>query len=158
MKGGTARVFMFFSACLLVGIFSLAASAKTLEGYRDVKLGMTKAQVLEVLQKSPMHFSYEDSGNEVGEIVRGDDLFRYATYKFDKSGALVEIDLQMREVMGRDRCIETYNSQNGMQVSPSKRCATGSITIEVKDNLITMKKKAPNGAGTKSAASREPSS
>ncbi len=93
------------------------------------------------MQKSPTHFSYDDMGDQIGEIIRGDDLFRYATYKFDSDGILVEIGLQMREIVGRDRCIEIYNMQTGLNISPSQGCTVDSdVTIEVRENSLIMKK------------------
>jgi hypothetical protein len=151
MNNGMGRLSMAFSLCLLflVGA-TVQASAKVPEGYRDIKLGMNRSQVVELLQKSPIHFSYDDIGGEIGEIVRGDDLFRFATYKFDKDGVLVEIGLQMREVLGRDRCLEMYNSQHGIQVSPLKSTTDANVTLEVKENSIIMKKN--SGKDTRSAS------
>jgi hypothetical protein len=151
MNNGMGRLSMAFFLCLLFLVGSVVqASAKVPEGYRDIKLGMNRPQVMELLQKSPIHFSYDDIGGEIGEIVRGDDLFRFATYKFDKDGVLVEIGLQMREVLGRDRCLEIYNSQHGIQVTPMKSATDSNVTLEVKENSLIMKKN--SGKDTRSAS------
>jgi hypothetical protein len=141
MRNGIPRLSMIMTLCLLfLGVTHLTAIAKVPEGFRDIKLGMNKSQVLEALQKSPVHVTYDDMGTEIGEIIRGDELFRYATYKFDGEGILVEIGLQMREILGRDRCLEIYNTQNGLQVSPLKSTVESGITLEVKENSLVMKR------------------
>ena len=151
MNNGMARLSIVSVICLiLVAATSFNAFAKVPEGYRDIKLGMNKTQVLELLQKSPMHFSYDDNGVEIGEIIRGDDLFRFATYKFDPDGVLVEIGLQMREILGRDKCLEIYNSQNGLQLSPMKSSGDSNISIEVHENSLVMKRN--SGKDTRSAS------
>ncbi|HMK37613.1 MAG TPA: hypothetical protein VK463_21250 [Desulfomonilaceae bacterium] len=139
MNNGIVRS-MTMALCLLFLAGSAFAAAKLPEGYRDIKLGMSKSQVIDLLQKSPMHFSYDDLGEEIGEIIRGDDLFRYATYHFDKEGILVEIGLQMREIIGRDRCIEMYNTQNGLALSPVQGTVEADRSIEVRENCLVMKK------------------
>ena len=53
------------------------------QGIGEIKLGMNKTEVLDLMQKGPIHFSFDDLGGEISEIVRGDDLFRFATYRFD---------------------------------------------------------------------------
>ncbi len=126
--------------CLSVILFIGTASAsqgKVPGGYRDIKLGMNKAEVLDVLQKG--HLSYDDLGAEIAEIVRGDDLFRFATYRFDNQGVLVEIALQMREILGKDRVIELYNKQEGLDLSPLKATVESNLSIEVRDNLVVLR-------------------
>lgn len=115
------------------------ALGKIPEGYKDVKLGMKKNQVLDLLQKSPVHFSYDDLGGQIGEIIRGDDLFRFATYVFNDEGVLVEISLQMREILGRDRVLELYNSQHGLKVGPREAMVESGLSIEVHDNSLVMR-------------------
>ena len=116
-----------------------ALQSKVPEGYRDVKLGMKKADVLDLMQKGPIHFSFDDLGAEISEIVRGDDLFRFATYRFDNQGILVEIALQMREILGRDRVLDMYNKQLGLNLSPLKATVESNLSIEVHDNLVVLK-------------------
>ena len=116
-----------------------ASPGKVPGGYRDIKLGMNKTEVLDLLQKGPIHFSFDDLGAEISEIVRGDDLFRFATYRFDKQGILVEIALQMREILGQDRVIELYNKQLGLNLSPLKATVESNLSIEVRDNLVVLK-------------------
>lgn len=116
------------------------ASAKVPDAFRGIKLGMPKAEVLRILEKNPAHFSYEDMGRQIGEIVRGDKLFRYATYRFDAQGKLAEIGLEMREIIGRDRVLEMYNSQHGLHVSPAKRSVEDDCLVEVRGNELIMRK------------------
>lgn len=123
---------------ILVG-FSSLAWGKIPEGYKDVVLGMKKNQVLDLLQKSPVHFSYDDIGGQIGEIIRGDELFRYATYRFNEEGVLVEISLQMREILGRDRVLELYNSQNGLKLGPLEGMVESGLSIEVHENSLVMR-------------------
>lgn len=149
MKNGVARFSIAVLLCFGFLTGAALASTKIPEGYRDVKLGMTKPQVLDLLQKSPIHFSFDDLGEEIGEIIRGDDLFRYATYRFDQDGTLVEIGLQMREILGRDRCIELFNTQHGLQLSPVQSTVEADRSIEVRDNSLIMKKS--NEKSTRSA-------
>jgi hypothetical protein len=124
------------SVILYIGT-AAASQGKVPEGYRDVKLGMKKAEVLDLMQKG--HLSYDDLGAEISEIVRGDDLFRFATYRFDNQGILVEIALQMREILGRDRVLDLYNKQFGLSVSPLKATVESNLSIEVHDNLVVLK-------------------
>jgi hypothetical protein len=125
---------------ILISSFGSLAIGGGLEGYRDIKLGMNKTQVLDLLQKAPGHFSYDDLGVEIGEIIRSDDLFRYATYRFNAEGTLVEIDLEMREVLGRDRVLELYGNQIGLKLSPTEATKTAGLVIEVKRNSVVLKK------------------
>jgi len=127
--------------CLtIVAAICTSAVARVPEGYRDIKLGMSKGQVLGLLQKGPMLRTYDDMGDEVGGIIRGDDLFRYALYRFNSDGILVEIGLQMREILGRDRVLELYNSQHGLKLTPRQATVEADFSIEVRDNSLIMKK------------------
>ncbi len=140
MRNRSARFSVIISLNLLVLVaFSAAVWAKPPDGYRDVKLGMEKPKVLEVLRKSPTHFSFDDMGNEIGEIIRGDDLFRYATYRFNEKQLLVEIDLQMREVLGRDRVLELFNSRHALKLTPLQTTVVENMSIEVKENAVVMR-------------------
>ena len=122
------------------------------EGYRDIRLGMTKLQILDILKKQTGTSSFEEIGDEIREIIRNDNLFRFAAYKFDPKGALVEIDLQMREILGRDKVLELFNAQYGLNVSPSKKFADSSRSVEVLDNLVIIKLASDN---RKRSAKRE---
>ncbi len=120
-----------------------SAEAKIPEGYRDIKLGMNKGQVLGLLQQSPLHFSYDDMGDEIGEIIRGDNLFRYAMYHFNSEGILIEIGLEMREILGRDRVLKLFNSQHSLSLSPRQAMVDVDSSIEVRNNSVVMKKVPP---------------
>lgn len=140
MNYGPPRLSLLYGLCLMLVLgLSGAVSAKVPEGHRDIRLGMNKDQVLELLKKSPIHFSYEEMGDEIAEIIRGDELFRFATYRFDHSGVLVEIGLQMREVVGRDRVLELFGSRNGLTLSPAKAVVDANHSVEVRDNRLIMK-------------------
>ncbi len=141
MNSASARFSIIMILCVIVtAAICTSAAARVPEGYRDIKLGMNKSQVLSLLQQSPLHFTYDDMGDEVGEIIRGDDLFRYALYRFDGEGILVEIGLEMREILGRDRVLELYNSQHGLKLSPRQATVEADFSIEVRDNCLIMKK------------------
>ena len=140
MIGGRIRLSVIMSLALLVLVaLSTSVWAKPIDGFRDVKLGMEKTKVLEILRKSPTHFSFDDLGNEIGEIIRGDDLFRYATYRFNDRQLLIEIDLQMREVLGRDKVIEQFNTRQGLKLSPLQTTVVENMSIEVRDNAVVMR-------------------
>jgi len=140
MSGGRTRLSVIISFTLLMLVaLSTTVWAKAFDGFRDVKLGMEKSKVLEILRKSPTHFSFDDLGNEIGEIIRGDELFRYATYRFNEKQLLVEIDLQMREVLGRDRVIELFNSRQGLKLSPLQTTVVENMSIEVKENAVIIR-------------------
>jgi len=124
--------------CLML-VSVAGALAKVPEGYRDVKLGMKKSEVVELLQKSPLHLSYDDLEDRIGEIIRGDDLFRYATYRFDRENVLVEIGLEMREILGRDRVLEVFNTQNGLALTPLQRTIESGRSVEVHDNSLVIR-------------------
>jgi hypothetical protein len=145
-----------FGLCLfMVAGLTLSAAAKVPDGFRDVKLGMQKARVLDLMAKSPVHFSYEDRGNEIGEIVRGDNLFRYATYRFDAGGRLIEIGLDMREILGRDRILDLFNSTHGLSLSPEKGADENERSVAVKGNrLILLIKQVPPQASRSAEATR----
>ncbi|HTY22633.1 MAG TPA: hypothetical protein VMC85_05855 [Desulfomonilaceae bacterium] len=140
-------------AVILVTGVAMASQGKVPGGYRDIKLGMSKTEVLDLLQKGPIHFSFDDSGREIGEIVRGDDLFRFATYRFDDRGVLVEIALEMREILGRDQVLDLYNKQLGLNLSPRKATVDSNLSIEVRDNVVIMKMEPTSD--TRSARAKE---
>jgi hypothetical protein len=141
MNSAIARVCRIMALCVIASaVVCTSALARVPEGYRDIKLGMNKSQVLSLLQQSPLHFTYDDMGDEVGEIIRGDDLFRYALYRFDSDGVLVEIGLEMREILGRDRVLELYNSQHGLKITPRHAAVEANYSIEVRNNSLVMKK------------------
>jgi hypothetical protein len=127
---------VFFCSMVLSVSF---AGSNAPEGYRNVKLGMTKPQILEILKKDPGSDSFEELGDEIGEIIRNDNLFRFAAYKFDPNGALVEIDLQMREILGRDKVLEIFNAQYGLSISATKKFVGANRAIEVQDNRLVIK-------------------
>jgi hypothetical protein len=139
MKVMGAFLGMLCLALILSAGPAAASQGKVPEGYRDIKLGMNKTEVLNLMQKGPIHLSFDDLGSEISEIVRGDDLFRFATYRFDKRGILVEIALQMREILGRDRVLDLYNKQLGLDISPVKATVESNRSIEVHGNLVVMK-------------------
>jgi len=140
MKDGLIRCAVRIVFCILiVAVTITGALAKVPDGYRDVKLGMKKGEVLELMQKSPVHFSYDDLGPQIGEIIRGDDLFRYATYRFDSDGTLVEIGLEMREILGRDRVLELYAGQTGLKLSPLQTMKDSDRSVEVRNNSVILK-------------------
>ncbi len=153
MKNGTARLSIVISCSILILVLASSAFAKIPEGYRDIKLGMKKGQVLDIFKKGPMHFSFNDSGSEINEIVRGDDLFRYATYKFDGEGVLIEIDLQMREILGREKCLEIFGHQHGIQISPLKGSGDANVSIEVKENALIMRKNKDTRSASRASSS-----
>jgi len=130
-----AIVFLF---CISVTTICFAGP-KAPEGYRNVKLGMTKPQIIDILKKEPGNDSFEEMGDEIGEIIRNDNLFRFAIYKFDSQGELIEIDLQMREILGRDKVLELFNAQHGLNIEPSKKFVESNRTVEVQDNKIVIK-------------------
>lgn len=140
MKQRVGRVCGVIVLCsVIIAGSACLASAGLPEGYKDVKLGMTKNQVLDVLKKNPSHFSYDDRGAAIGEIVRGDNLFRYATYKFSNEDRLVEIALQMREVVGRDKVIQIYNSKHGLQLSPHQKTVEANRSLEFNGNGLFLR-------------------
>lgn len=140
MRYGRTVVAVCILVCMLfVGCMIGEALSKVPEGFRDVKLGMQKTQVLDVLQKNPRHFSYDDMGAQIGEVIRGDDLFRYAAYRFDEQGTLVEIRLQMREILGRDRVLEIFNSQHNLKLGAVPRFVESGLSIELQENSLVIK-------------------
>ncbi len=140
MKIGVALFSGILVVCVgvLTGICS-PALADIPDGYRDIKLGMNKVEVLSLMKKSPIHASYDDLGGEIGEIIRGDKLFRYATYRFDAQGVLVEIGLEMREILGRDKVLDLFNQKHGLRISPSHGTIELNRSIEVRENGLIMK-------------------
>lgn len=138
-------------SCLLLSV--PFAGSKAPEGYREIKLGMSKPQIIDILKKGQGTASFEEIGDEIGEIIRNDNLFRFAIYKFDPQGALVEIDLQMREILGRDKVIELFNAQYGLNISPSGKFVESNRTVEVQDNRLIIKIASDNQK--RSAKSRE---
>jgi len=130
-------------------VLTTVSWARVPNGFRDIRLGMPKTQVIKILKKSAMHFSYEDMGEQVGEIVRGNKMFRYATYRFDSGGRLVEIGLQMREIMGTDKVLELFNSRHGLKLSPAKSSVQDDLIIEVRGNSLIMR--GISSKGTRSA-------
>lgn len=140
MNIGVARFsgILIVCACILAGICS-PALAGIPDGYRDIKLGMNKIQVLDLMKKSAIHHSYDDMGREIGEIIRGDKLFRYATYRFDAQGVLVEIGLEMREILGRDKVLDLFNQKYGTKISPRQATVELERSIEVRENGLIMK-------------------
>jgi hypothetical protein len=129
-------IVFFFCVSVTTACF---AGPKAPEGYRNVKLGMTKPQIIDILKKEPGNDSFEEIGDEIGEIIRNDNLFRFAIYKFDAQGELIEIDLQMREILGRDKVLELFNAQHGLNIEPSKKFVESNRTVEVQDNKIVIK-------------------
>ncbi len=140
MSYGKTIVSVGILMCMLVvGCMVGEALSKVPEGFRDIRLGMQKSQVLDVLQKNPRHFSYDDMGAQIGEVVRGDDLFRYATYRFDEQGILFEIKLQMREILGRDRVLEVFNAQHNLRLGSVPRFVESGFSIELQENSLIIK-------------------
>ncbi len=149
---GCTRARVLFCA-VLIAIMAAPALAKVPEGYGEVRLGMPKTEVVRILQGESSAFPVEDEDGRLGQIIRGDELFRYATYVFNPEGALIEIDLEMREILGRDRVLEIFNSLHGLQISPAKGTTEGDRRIEVAGNRLIIKK-APSSTTRSAEASR----
>lgn len=128
-----------FVLCILSFIFPCSTLAKMPDGHKDVKLGMKRPQIVELLSKSPGHYSFEELGDDITEVIRGDNLFRFAIYRFNAEDELTEIDLQMREIMGRDRVLEIYNTEHGLTLTPNKISVESNKSIEVRDNRLIIK-------------------
>lgn len=140
MNQGCRRICLFvLIACIVAFAFPNSILAKMPEGYKDVKLGMKRSQIVELLSKSPGHYSFEELGDDITEVIRGDNLFRFAIYRFNSEDELTEIDLQMREIMGRERVLELYNTEHGLTLSPNKVSVESNKSIEVRDNRLILK-------------------
>jgi hypothetical protein len=156
MNIGVRRYPLIMGLCLLLlAGLSICAYAKVPTGYRDIKLGMTKPDVVGILSKSRLHSFFEDRGTEISEIIRGDELFRFATYRFDSEGKLVEIGLEMREILGRDLIIDKFNRQHGLQLTPLGSEKEGDRLVAVKGNrLLLIFRKKPQKPPKSAQASR----
>ncbi len=130
---------MVLMACSCYFLSPVVLFAKMPEGFKDIKLGMKRSHIVEALSKSPGHYSFEELGDEITEVIRGDNLFRFAIYRFNAEDELTEIDLQMREILGRDRVLEIYNTEHGLSLSPNKVSVEANKSIEVKDNRLILK-------------------
>lgn len=143
MQNGLSRLVVRFVPAVLITIALCSSAGATIpDGFKDIKLGMQKGQVLDILQKSAGHSSYDDLGAEIGEIIRNDELFRFATYRFNSEGLLVEIGLEMREILGRENVLERYGMQCGLKLSPLEPMVESDRTIEVRNNCLVLKKSA----------------
>jgi hypothetical protein len=141
MQNGLSRLVARFVPAALIAIALCSAAGATIpDGFKDIKLGMQKGQVLDILQKGAGHSSYDDLGGEIGEVIRNDELFRFATYRFNSEGFLVEIGLEMREILGRDSVLERYGTQCGIKLSPVEPMVESDRTIEVRNNCLVLKK------------------
>lgn len=124
----------FATTILLCG----AAIGKVPSEFRGVKLGMPKSQVLDILEGSADHTSFHQIGEQIGEVVRGDKLFRFATYRFDANDVLVEISLHMREIVGRDKVLELFNQEHGLNVGPKSNAVEGDHLVKVQGNRLLL--------------------
>jgi len=141
MQNGLIRFLVRFVPATLIAIGLCTGAGATIpDGFKDIKLGMQKAQVLDILQKASGHSSYDDLGEEIGEIIRNDDLFRFATYRFNSEGMLVEIGLEMREILGKDSVLEQFGMQYGLKLSPLAPTVESDRSIEVRNNCLVLKK------------------
>ncbi len=134
----SARLFVVM-ACLSFFIIPCSLQARMPEGFKNIKLGMKRSQIIELLSKSPGHYSFEELGEEITEVIRGDNLFRFAIYRFNPEDELSEIDLQMREILGRDKVLEIYNTEHGLSLTPNMVSVESNKSIEVKDNRVILK-------------------
>ena len=66
----------------------------------------------------------------------------------------MEIALQMREILGRDRVLDLDNKQLGLHISPLKGTVESNLSIEVHGNLVVMRM-APS-KDTRSAQAKRP--
>jgi hypothetical protein len=141
MQNGLIRLVVMFVPAVLAAIGLCTAAAATIpDGFKDIKLGMQKGQVLDILQKGHGHASYDDLGDEISEIIRNDDLFRFATYRFNADGLLVEIGLEMREILGKESVLEKFGMQCGLKLSPLAPTVDSDRSIEVRNNCLVLKK------------------
>ncbi len=132
-------------ACALT--LCVSASARVPDGYRGVKLGMPKSEVVHILETGSDHSSYHRLGPNIGEVIRGDELFRFATYRFDDKEVLVEIGLHMREIVGRDKVLELFKQKHGLNVSGAgNNIVEDDRLLEVKGNRLILKRAAAGGS------------
>jgi hypothetical protein len=141
MNNGLIRLLSRFVPATLIAVGLCTGAGATIpEGFKDIKLGMQKAQVLDILQKGSGHSTYDDLGQEIGEIIRNDDLFRFATYRFNSKGMLVEIGLEMREILGKDSVLEQFGMQHGLKLSPLQPTVESDRSLEVQGNSLVLKR------------------
>jgi hypothetical protein len=116
------------------------AWAKVPQEYRGVKIGMDRSEVIRVLETTPGHLAYQDLGAKLGEVIRGDKLFRHALYSFDGSNKLVEIALEMREILGADQVLTVFNKEHGLSLAPHKSSVEGDHAVEVRGNKLVIRR------------------
>jgi hypothetical protein len=60
----------------------------------------------------------------------------------------------MREILGKDKVLDLYNKQLGLNLSPLKAAVESNLSIEVRDNLVILK--LASTKDTRSAQAKEP--
>lgn len=127
--------------CLLLLIVPTAlAWAKVPQEYRGVRIGMDRTEVIRILETTPGHLAYQDLGSRLGEVIRGDKLFRHALYTFDVNNRLVEIALEMREIVGADQVLTVFNKEHGLALTRDKSTVEGDFSVEVRGNKLVMRR------------------
>jgi len=101
---------------------------------------MDRTEVIRILETTPGHLAYQDLGSRLGEVIRGDKLFRHALYTFDVNNRLVEIALEMREIVGADQVLTVFNKEHGLALTRDKSTVEGDFSVEVRGNKLVMRR------------------
>lgn len=133
------RLLWYCCFALLIAPTALAL-AKVPQEYRGVRIGMDRSEVIRILETTPGHLAHQELGSKLGEVIRGDKLFRHALYTFDGNNKLIEIALEMREILGADQVLTVFNKEHGLSLARDKSTIEGDSAIEVRGNKLVIRK------------------
>ncbi len=141
--------------CLAVFVFVASpapVSARSLESFKGVRLGMTYKEVLRTLEKRKLYRAVP--GTKEGFSVNLlHPQFRHASYHFDAQGRLVRVDLTMREVLNRADVLRSINRRFHTRLKDGGTVVNGDLQLAVANNKVIIEPR----DGTKIHASSRPS-
>lgn len=126
------------ATCGLIASSSPALS-KTIKGFQGIELGMNRAEALHAVQGIDARNIVNSGGGEISVLVRNSRLFRHAHYRFNRKGVLTEIDLAIREVLGKDKVLDALQKSYGMRLNREGSAVVDGVQISVTGNTISLK-------------------
>jgi hypothetical protein len=103
-----------------------------------IEIGMSRTQVLRVLETSQLRDSVMLIPKGFSVSLKDSPFFRHAYCSFDAANMLVQITLTIREVLDQDRVMDHLRVGYGLRVSSGKTAVGRGLMVRLKANKVVI--------------------